>query len=128
MIKNAPVWLEEKGTIKEPCFCNEFLKEQPLICVNSTFYNYDGEISDQDISARIYVILKNHITTGLPRKVDNIIKTLKLECLRDSLPISENEIHLKNGTLKIDGTWSPEKTFCANRLNVSYDPEIWNEP
>lgn len=127
MIKNTPVWLEDKGIINEPCFCKEFLKEKPLICVNNIFFDYDGEISEQDISARVYDILKNHITTGLPRKVDNIIKTLKLECRRDSLPVSEDEIHLQNGTLKTDGTWIPEKKFCANRLNVSYDPEIWNE-
>lgn len=33
---------------------------------------------------------------------------------------------LNNGKLALDGTFYPQKEFCTNRLNIDYDPDIWN--
>ena len=45
-----------------------------------------------------------------------------MECCVESLPIQEDRIHVGNGTLYLDGSFSEEKTFCRNRLPVRYNP------
>lgn len=45
-----------------------------------------------------------------------------MECCVESLPIQEDRIHVENGTLYLDGSFSEEQSFCRNRLPVRYDP------
>ena len=45
-----------------------------------------------------------------------------MECCVESLPIQEDRIHVENGTLYLDGSFSEEKAFCRNRLPVCYNP------
>ena len=35
-------------------------------------------------------------------------------------------IHLNNGKLDLNGNFYPRKDFCINRLNITYNPNIWN--
>ena len=39
------------------------------------------------------------------------------------LPIETDRIHVANGTYFMDGRFSPEKTYCNNRLAVGYLPD-----
>lgn len=119
-------WLTEKKAINEVGFCNEFLQAYSLKCIGGKFYDIDGDVSDSIISVRIAQMLTEYVTTGISRKVKALLEALKLQCHSEPLPVKDNEIHLLNGILKTDGSWLSEKQFCVNRLNIEYNPKIWD--
>lgn len=125
MDRNLPDWFEN-NSVNEVKFCEDFLKEKSLKCVNNVFYSVDGTLSDNVVSGEIYDKLSGFITSNIARKTDNLLKALKLHCHCENFKISENEIHLRNGILRTDGTFSNTKKFCVNRLNVEYSPNSFN--
>ena len=118
----APIWLVD-NKIHEVAFCRELLSEHEVKCINNQFYDVDGYIPDSEIKAEIYEKLKPHITAGLANRVTQLLSALQYEAYSPEITLDPNEIHLLNGTLNIDGTFTEEKKFCYNRLNVRYNPE-----
>ncbi len=118
----VPVWLVD-NKIQEVAFCRELLGEHEVKCINNQFYDVDGYIPDSEIKAEIYEKLKPHITAGLANRVTQLLSALQYEAYSPEITLAPNEIHLLNGTLNIDGTFTEEKKFCYNRLNVRYNPE-----
>ena len=47
---------------------------------------------------------------------------MRMECYSPDLPLHHDRIHVKNGTLFLDGNFTPDKDYCRNRLPVSYNP------
>lgn len=121
-----PEWLEKGGRINEPKFCKEFTADYPIIFAENKFFDIDGEISEEVISHKISEIIMPHISNNVAAVVKRLVEALKLCCYSEPIIPKNDEIHLLNGVLKMDGTWFPEKKFCINRLNIRYDPEIWN--
>lgn len=68
-------------------------------------------------------MLKPHFSTGLGKRVNNLPEALRLEAYTPDLPIQRDRIHVANGTLLLDGTFSSEREFCRNRLPVAYKPD-----
>ena len=123
MKKETPVWLD-LNRIDEILFCQEFLQEHPMICVNDAFFTVDGRIHDEAIIRRqIFEKLKPHVSHGLPKKVSNLLEVLKMECHSAPLPIHHDRIHVANGTYFLDGRFLYQRTFCRNRLPVAYHPD-----
>ena len=118
----APAWLVD-NKIHEVAFCRELLREHEVKCINNQFYDVDGYIPDSEIKAEIYEKLKPHITAGLANRVTQLLSALQYEAYSPEIVLDPNEIHLLNGTLNIDGTFTEEKKFCYNRLNVRYNPK-----
>ena len=115
-------WFDGKK-INEAIFCEEFIKDFPMLCINGTFFTVDGMVSDESwIRSEIYNRIKPYLTTGLSKKVTSLADVLKLECTTKSLPIYLDRIHVKNGTYFLNGNFSVKKAFCRNRLPVSYNP------
>ena len=122
-MNTVPDWVDGKR-IDEVRFCGEFLRECPLVSVNGAFFSPDGLIPDENLLKKeIFDKLKQHITTGLPKKVANLLEVLRMECCTDSLPLYQDRIHAANGTLFLEGGFSEEKDFCRNRLPVAYHPD-----
>ena len=125
-----PEWYDGKH-INEVKFCEEFLREHPMKSVNGTFFTVEGRITDEDSLRReIYEMLKPYFSTGLGKRVNNLLEALRLEAYTPDLPIQRDRIHVANGTLFLDGTFSSEREFCRNRLPVAYNenaklPETW---
>ena len=119
----VPVWLGKKGQINEPLFCRIFLGNMPLMYIDDTFLSLNGAVDEQELTSIIYNSIKEHISTGTARRVESIIKAMRMACYRKEIKISDKEIHLKNGVLRTDGTFSAGMRFCRNRLNVCYDPD-----
>lgn len=118
-----PEWVDGKK-FNEVLFCEDFLKEYPMVSLNGTFFTVDGLVSDENLlKKKIYDFLKPYVSTGLPKKVSNLLEVLRMECCTEDLPLQTDRIHVENGTLFLDGTFTPEKEFCRNRLPVSYNPE-----
>ena len=116
-------WYNDKK-INEVIFCREFLREHPMICVKGSFFTKDGRVTDEGaLEKKIYDKLALKVKTGLAAKVDSLMKALRKEAYRPDLPIQTDRIHVANGTLFLDGTFTLEKEYCRNRLPVRYDPD-----
>ncbi len=119
----VPEWVDGKK-INEVLFCREFLEEHPMVSVGGAFFTVDGLMSDENLlKKQIYDKIKHYITTGLWKKVSNLVEVLRMECCVDVLPLYEDRIHVANGTVFLGGSFSEEKDFCRNRLPVAYNPD-----
>lgn len=119
---DAPEWMDGKR-IDEVRFCASFLQSHPMVSVNGTFFTADGLVPDENLLKKeIYDGIKQYVTTGIPKKVSNLLEVLRMECCTDGLPLYQDRIHVSNGTLFLDGGFSEEKDFCRNRLPVAYNP------
>lgn len=123
-----PDWYDGKK-VNEVAFCREFLTEYPMICVKGSFFTVDGRITDEEgLRKRIYEKLSPFVKTGLSRRVDGLLNTLKVEAYCPDLPVQTDRIHVANGTLFLDGTFTTEKEYCRNRLPVRYNPDACFPP
>ncbi len=119
----VPEWLDDKS-INEVLFCEEFLAEHKIICVNDHFIGIDSVIEDRTIDNLIYEKLKPHIQKSVASKVKQLEQALKLEAHSEEIMPDMNEIHLLNGTLNAKtGEFTNEKKFCFGRINNSYNPD-----
>lgn len=128
---NFPSWWNGR-TIDEDCFCDDFLKHKELRCINSKLYDFDGLIDDGRVENLVYEKIKGFWKNKTADKVRSIVKALKIKCFTEMPPADINTIHLKNGTLKTDGTFTPKKEFTMFRLNVAMPqkkttPKKWLE-
>ena len=125
-----PEWYDGKH-VNEVKFCEEFLREHPMKSVNGTFFTVEGRVTDEDkLRREIYEKLKPFFSTALGKRVNNLLEALRLEAYAPDLPIQRDRIHVANGTLFLDGTFSSEREFCRNRLPVAYNanakpPATW---
>ena len=80
-----PEWYDGK-TVNEVKFCEEFLREHPMKSVNGTFFTVEGRVTDEDALRReIYEMLKPHFSTGLGKRVNNLLEALRLEAYAPDL-------------------------------------------
>ena len=118
-----PVWVTDRGKIDEGLFCQEFLMTRELAYVGGSFFSKEGRVTDVfDIKREIFQEIKDHVTTGVARKVDTIFGTLKLVCQKEDIPVDDEVIHVANGTYRLVGGFTEKKEFCRYRLPVSYRP------
>ena len=127
---DLPDWLIDRK-INEALFCEAFLNDHPMKSINGTFFTVDGRVSDENrLKKIIYDRIKPYVTSGIAKKVSNLLDVLRVECYAPGLPLYQDRIHVANGTLFLDGTFTENKDFCRNRLPVRYipetgPPEIW---
>jgi len=119
-----PDWYNGKK-IDEVQFGRAFLEQWPLKCVNGTLYTLDGPVEDEsEIKQRILENIEEYVTSGLSKKVTNILETIKLLAFSDPFPIEQDCIHLQNGVYHLpDGSFQESRLFCQNRLPVRYEPK-----
>ena len=119
-----PDWYNGKK-IDEVQFGRAFLEQRPLKCVNGTLYTLDGPIEDEgEVKQQILENIEEYVTSGLSKKVTNILETIKLLAFSDPFPIEQDCIHLQNGVYHLpDGSFQETRLFCQNRLPVKYDPK-----
>ena len=119
-----PDWFEEK-MLDEVAFCKEFLLEHPMIHVKGSFFTVDGRVTDEDaLRKQIYEKLSPFVKAGLSHRVESLLSNLRKEAYHPDLPIQTDRIHVANGTLFLDGTFTEDKEYCRNRLPVNYNPEV----
>lgn len=100
------MWLGEREKINEPLFCEELLKENQLRYINGSFFSTMGAVDENELSAQIYKTISPYVTSNVGRHTENIMKALKLRCFGTEIIALPDEIHLLNGVLKTDGTFS----------------------
>lgn len=129
----APEWIisgKNGYTVNEPKFIKTFCKDRDLHCINESFYDINGATTETALKKEIQNKIQEYIFTGIARKTENIFKALQISVSEDNFSPDLREIHLLNGVLHVDGTFTHEKRFCLNRLKIAYDknapkPEIF---
>ena len=120
---DTAAWFDGK-TINEALFCEEFLRDYPMISVGGTFFTVNGLVNDEiRLEKEIYTRIKPYVTTNLSKRVKSLLDVMRIECCTDDLLLYQDRIHVANGTYHLDGTFSTEKDYCRNRLPVAYNPE-----
>ena len=117
------VWFDGKS-INEVIFCEEFLRDYPMITVNGTFFTVNGIVNDENrLKKEIYDRIKPYVTSNIAKRVTNLLDVMRMEFCADDLLLYQDRIHVANGTYHLDGTFSTEKDYCRNRLPVAYAPD-----
>ena len=117
------VWFDGKA-IKEVIFCEDFLRDYPMITVNGTFFTVNGIVNDENrLKKEIYDRIKPYVTSNIAKRVTNLLDVMRMECCAADLLLYQDRIHVANGTYHLDGTFSTEKDYCRNRLPVAYAPD-----
>ena len=118
-----PDWYDGKH-INEVLFCQQFLDKHPMKCVRGRLFTVDGLIEDEgQIGNLILEEISGVLTSGLSKVVTNLLASIKLQAYSPPLPIEADRIHVANGTYFMDGSFTPNKSYCNNRLTVSYNPD-----
>ena len=121
-IEARPAWMPGQK-VDEVRFCQELLQEHPMICVRGWFYTLEGRVSDPGSLRRlIYEKLRPWVKTNVSARVDRLAALLEEECWQEELPRFTDRIMVRDGTLWLDGSFTPDKCFCRNRLPVFYEP------
>ena len=123
---DKPLWLDDK-TINEVSFADEYIKNHPVKCLHGVLYDIEGYVSDDKIKSDIYHEIKNYVATGVDKKIENLLKVIKISCQVEDFPIDTDKIHFNNGTYSISEGFSEHKQWTLNRLPVSYNPDA-SEP
>ena len=121
---DAPIWFD--GTnINEALFCDEFLSSRKIIFANGAFFTPDGRVTDDlPLRGEIYEELKCCAVNNIPRKITNILEVMKLAAHVEDFVPETDKIHLANGTLALDGSFTEGKPdIVRSRLPVAYRPD-----
>lgn len=121
---NFPAWFD--GTnLSEPLFCNAFLQTHQLIYSECSFFTPNGRMQDcTPLKEAIFQEIHSYICSGVPNKIKNITEVLKITAFVPEFPPAEDCVHLKNGTLFLDGTFdSAARQIVRTRLPVVYNPD-----
>ena len=124
-----PDWFDGKK-VDETAFGRHLLSLHPLKCLNGVLYDVNGIINEQRLQKEIYDMVTPYIKSGVAKTVSRLLDAVKISAFCEELPLQTDRIHVANGTIHLDGTFSGEKQFCRNRLPVRYvpdapAPEIW---
>ena len=122
--RELPDWMIDKTTVNELKFCRYFVNRHPLKCIKGRFYDFNGLVDETALGYEIYEMLLQGTWTGLARKVTNIIEVMRHFCFSEPLVPDVKFIHLNNGKIDLDGNFYPQKEYCINRLNITYNPKI----
>ena len=96
-----------------------------MVCVKGTFFTVEKRITDErELKKLIYDKLKGTVSSGVAKKLDSILELLRSEAYLEELPLQTDRIHVANGTLFLDSTFTGDKDYCRNRLPVPYVPDV----
>src|SRR5665648_88545 len=124
-----PNWLKSsngKNYIDEVIFIQEFKEKYNLVCINDTFYDFHGRMSDGQIKSHIQSLIANHFDKSLANKEKSIYNALKNSCYAVSPEPAINQINCLNTTImvaKFEELKTQPLQVALNRLNVNYNPE-----
>ena len=95
-----------------------------MICINGTFFTSDGRVTDEDrLKKEILSWISPYVFAGIPKKLTNLLDTMRVLAYSECLPTYQDRIFLANGTYYLSGEFEETKDFCTNRLPVAYNPD-----
>ena len=120
---DAPFWFDGKS-INEALFCDDFLSRHKLVYTDGAFFTPDGRVTDElPLRGEIFEELRCCAVSNIPRKISNILELMKIAAHVEDLAPEADRIHLANGTLMLDGSFTEGRSkIVRSRLPVAYDP------
>lgn len=92
----CPAWFDGKK-INETVFCKEFLRDYPMVTVNGAFFTVNGRVHDENrLKKVIYDRIKYYVTSGVAKKVSNLLDVMRMECCTAKLSLYQDRIHVAN--------------------------------
>ena len=121
---DCPVWWNGKDIV-ETAFCEEFMDDHRLTYDNSAFFTPEGRMTDErPLKQEIYHELKVCAVKNVPHTINNIVELLKFYNTGIDLTPQQDRVHLANGTLYLDGTFTEGKPeIVRSRLPIKYNPD-----
>ena len=99
----VPEWFDGKR-INEVLFSQDFLDRYPMKCINGQLFTEDGAVEDEEwVKQLILNEIRDCITTGLHKRVSNLLEVIKLQAYSQPLPMETDCIHVGNGIYFLDG-------------------------
>ncbi len=101
------------------------MQENKLLYTENAFFTIEGRMTDDTpLKTAIFRLIEPYAVRSVPKKIANIIELLKITAYVDDFPPQEDRIHLKNGTLFLDGRFCEDKNeIVRSRLPVNYLPD-----
>ena len=94
------------------------------LLINETFFTTDGRVTDENkLKREVLSWISPYVFTGIPKKLTNLLDTMRVLAYSEPLPTYMDRIFLANGTYYLSGDFEEGKDFCVNRLPVAYNPE-----
>ena len=120
-----PEWFTGK-TINEPIFCREFLERHKLAYTENSFFTPAGRVTDENaMRQNIYQQLEPFIVTGMSKKVDDIMKDLRIKAQVTGLLPQTDRVHVQNGTVFLDGSFiEAQNEIVRSRFPVRFNPKV----
>lgn len=120
-----PEWFTGK-TINEPIFCREFLERHKLAYTENSFFTTEGRVTNEDAMRQtIYQQLEPFIVTGMSKKVDDIMKDLRIKAQVTGLLPQTDRVHVQNGTVFLDGSFiEAQNEIVRSRFPVRFNPKV----
>lgn len=122
--ENWPIWFDGKS-INEALFCQQFLASHKLAFTENTFFTVAGRMVDESLLQKeIYRLMEPFATTSVTRKITGIIELLRITAHVDDLPPQADRVHVANGTLMLDGSFTTSMDeIVRSRFPVRYNPD-----
>ncbi len=119
-----PEWFTGK-TINEPLFFKSVLDNYRLAYTENSFFSPNGKVTDENaLRSVIYQMIEPFVTTNVSKKVDDIMRDLRIKAQVKELLPQTDRIHLKNGTLFLNGSFIDAKDEIVRcRFPVCYNPD-----
>ena len=78
----CPAWFDGKK-INETVFCEEFLRDYPMVTVNDAFFTVNGRVHDENrLKKVIYDRIKYYVTSGIAKKVTSLLDVMRHDYIR----------------------------------------------
>ncbi len=121
--EGCPLWFDGKN-VNEAMFCQEFLTKHQLLYTENAFFTVNGRMADETpLKSAIYNSVAPYMVTNVSKKIVSIIELLKITAYKSNFKPQEDRIHVANGTLHLDGTFSEAKDqIVRSRFPVKYNP------
>ena len=94
--EDYPIWFDGKK-INEILFCEEFVKDRPMLCVRDSFFTVEGRVMDEAMLKKaILDRIKPYVTSKVAKWASNLLNALRVECCSPPLPVQQDRIHVSN--------------------------------
>lgn len=106
-------------------FAGTFLSKNKPIYADNAFFTPDGRLTGPLLlKEKIYAELECCAAKNIPRTISNIVEIMKLAAHAESFPPKPDEIHVQNGTLRIDGSFLAGRSeIVRSRFPIAYNPQ-----
>ncbi len=118
-----PEWAMKGGNIDELLYYADFIQRYPMLCIDGKLIDENGEVDTDWLRNRVAFEIMPYIRKNTSQKVNLIINAIKLCAYGGEMMPDTKRIHIRNGTLYTDGTFTEKKFFCRNRLDVKWEED-----